>query len=638
MDHSKAYKQRKVPLSRSHNMQVVLRCRPLSEDENRAKTPVAISCNEHRREVSVIQNLAHKQIDKTFVFDRVFGPGSQQKDLFEEAIAPRVNEALEGYNCTVVALGQTGTGKTYTMEGERRMEKNGGFHKDAGVIPRAVQQIFYILEAQNAEYNMKVTFLELYNGEITDLLVPKEASKSLDDKSRRPITLMEDGKGTVSHTAETLRNKQSNRSHSIFSITIRVKECIPEGFKLIKCGKLNLVDLAERAFELRSELENAATELFRNIASEADVIINNLQDNLNNQEEKIAEFAQQQHEAQTRTLQTTQSISRIMLSFFKSLSINFSRLTLLMEEAQTINIQELRALEKKLEECVADEERHTLDKVAEILRSSNARKRMQVQTAVEALRGNAAGRTSQLHQEMSNIQDSTTSVHEEWTSYIQKMGTQYIDTTVLRSGKGGLEGLKLCMEKAQLAAEQWKNAEESSFSLQRRYVDSVDSIVNRDEVEGNQLIRARVSSAALSTMEELDDANNSFLLSIEDLLKLDLDASKKINYLIAPCRAKTREMETTHSHKTLEIIQNAERCLIHKYKVDQPSHWAQQNQPFDLPSASSIEDLKTHGFEELLKSYQGTRVTKINGDVNRSSGFSGAAQSLHHKFSLSTIN
>ena len=45
--------------------------RPLNEDENRAKTPVTISCDEQRREVSVIQNLAHKQIDETFVFDRV---------------------------------------------------------------------------------------------------------------------------------------------------------------------------------------------------------------------------------------------------------------------------------------------------------------------------------------------------------------------------------------------------------------------------------------------------------------------------------------------------------------------------------------------------------------------------------------
>ncbi|RZR84114.1 hypothetical protein BHM03_00010866 [Ensete ventricosum] len=198
------------------NVQVILRCRPLSEEELRMNTPVVISCNEHRREVSAVQNIANKQIDRTFVFD-----------------------------------------------------KNGEFPSDAGVIPRAVRQIFEILEAQCAEYSMKVTFLELYNEEITDLLAPDD-SKSSDDKSKKPIALMEDGKGGVfvrgleeevvytaseiykildkgsakRRTAETLLNKQSSRSHSIFSITIHIKECTPEGEEMIKCGKLNLVDLA----------------------------------------------------------------------------------------------------------------------------------------------------------------------------------------------------------------------------------------------------------------------------------------------------------------------------------------------------------------------------------------------------------
>ncbi|KAL6011158.1 Kinesin-like protein KIN-5D [Asimina triloba] len=252
------------------NVQVLLRCRPLSEDEMRVNTPIVISCNEYRREVSAIQNIANKQIDRTFAFDKVFGPTSQQKDLYEQAVSPIVNEVLEGYNCTIFAYGQTGTGKTYTMEGGGKKAKNGEFPSDAGVIPRAVREIFDILEAQNAEYSMKVTFLELYNEEITDLLAAEETSKFFDDKSKKPIALMEDGKGGVfvrgleeeivttaneiykildkgsskRRTAETLLNKQSSRSHSIFSITIHIKECTPEGEELIKIGKLNLVDLA----------------------------------------------------------------------------------------------------------------------------------------------------------------------------------------------------------------------------------------------------------------------------------------------------------------------------------------------------------------------------------------------------------
>ena len=54
---------------------------------------------------------------------QVFGPSSQQKDLYDQAIIPIVNEVLEGFNCTIFAYGQTGTGKTYTMEGDCKRAK-----------------------------------------------------------------------------------------------------------------------------------------------------------------------------------------------------------------------------------------------------------------------------------------------------------------------------------------------------------------------------------------------------------------------------------------------------------------------------------------------------------------------------------
>ncbi|CAA0822513.1 Probable 125 kDa kinesin-related protein [Striga hermonthica] len=256
------------------NVQVLLRCRPFSEDELRNNAPQVVTCNDFHREVSVTQNIAGKHIDRVFTFDKVFGPSAQQRDLYEQAVIPIVNEVLEGFNCTIFAYGQTGTGKTYTMEGECKRSKsgpNGELPPEAGVIPRAVKQIFDTLESQNAEYSVKVTFLELYNEEITDLLAPEEISKVVqEDKQKKQLPLMEDGKGGVlvrgleeeivtsaseiftllergsakRRTAETLLNKQSSRSHSLFSITIHIKEATPEGEELIKCGKLNLVDLA----------------------------------------------------------------------------------------------------------------------------------------------------------------------------------------------------------------------------------------------------------------------------------------------------------------------------------------------------------------------------------------------------------
>uniref|UniRef100_N1QYM5 Kinesin-like protein n=1 Tax=Aegilops tauschii TaxID=37682 RepID=N1QYM5_AEGTA len=243
--------------------------RPLSVEEQKANVQSAVSCNDTKREVTVLNSL-FKQADKTFTFDTVFGPKSQQRAIYDHAVAPIVDDVLEGYNCTVFAFGQTGTGKTYTMEGEM-MQQVGELPTSAGVMPRAVRHIFDILEAQKADYSMKVTFLELYNEEITDLLASEDQSRFLEDRHKRPtLSLMEDGKGgsvirgleeivvyspgeiysllqhgsTRRRTADTALNMQSSRSHSVFSIYIHVKVTTTGNRELIKCGRLNLVDLA----------------------------------------------------------------------------------------------------------------------------------------------------------------------------------------------------------------------------------------------------------------------------------------------------------------------------------------------------------------------------------------------------------
>ncbi|OMO91381.1 hypothetical protein COLO4_18411 [Corchorus olitorius] len=929
------------------NVQVILRCRPLSEDEARIHTPV------------------------------VFGPSSQQKELFDLAVSPIVNEVLEGYNCTIFAYGQTGTGKTYTMEGGAR-KKNGEFPSDAGVIPRSVKQIFDILEAQNAEYSMKVTFLELYNEEITDLLAPEETSKFIvDDKTKKPIALMEDGKGGVfvrgleeeivttaneiykilergsakRRTAETLLNKQSSRSHSIFSITIHIKECTPEGEEMIKCGKLNLVDLAgsenisrsgaregrareageinkslltlgrvinalvehsghvpyrdskltrllrdslggktktciiatispsvhcleetlstldyahrakniknkpeinqkmmksavikdlyseidrlkqevyaarekngiyiprdrylneeaekkamaekiermeleseskekqitelqdlyssqqlltadlkkalvERAFELRSELENAASDvsdlfakierkdkiedgnraliqkfqsqltqqleilhktvaasvtqqeqqlkdmeedmqsfvstkseateelrgrlgqlkstygsgikaldniateldgnskstfgdlnsevskhshdledLFKGIASEAEELLNDLQSSLYKQEEKLTSFAQQQRQAHSRAVDTARSISKITVNFFGTLDMHASKLTKIVEEAQTINDNKLSEFEKKFEECAANEEKQLLQKVAELLAGSSARKKKLVQMAVHDLRENASSKTSELQKEMSTMQESTSVVKTEWTAHMENTESHYVeDTSAVESGKQDMEEvLQNCLKKAKMSAQQWRNAQESLLSLEKRNVDSVDSIV-RGGMEANRILCDQFSSAVSTALENVDTANNSCLTSVDHSLQLDHDACGNMNSMIVPCCEDLRELKGGHYHKIVEITANAGKCLEEEYMVDEPSCSTPRKRSFNLPSESSIEELKTPPFEELLKLFWEAKNAKLaNGDAKHIlAAYEAAAQSLRDsRVPLTAIN
>ncbi|XP_028775847.1 kinesin-like protein KIN-5D [Neltuma alba] len=1001
------------------NVQVLVRCRPLSEDEMRLRTPVVISCNEGRREVSAVQNIANKQIDRTFAFDKVFGPASQQKELYDQAVSPIVYEVLEGYNCTIFAYGQTGTGKTYTMEGGAR-KKNGEFPNDAGVIPRAVKQIFDILEAQSAEYNMKVTFLELYNEEITDLLAPEETSKFVDDKSKKPIALMEDGKGGVfvrgleeeivctaneiykilekgsakRRTAETLLNKQSSRSHSIFSITIHIKECTPEGEEMIKCGKLNLVDLAgsenisrsgaregrareageinkslltlgrvinalvehsghvpyrdskltrllrdslggktktciiatispsihcleetlstldyahrakniknkpeinqkmmksalikdlyseidrlkqevyaarekngiyiprdrylteeaekkamaekiermelegdskdkqlmelqelynsqqlltaelsdklekteknldeterslfdleekhkqanatikekeflisnllksekalvESAIELRAELQNAASDvsslfakierkdkiedgnriliqkfqsqlahqlevlhktvatsvmqqeqqlkdmeedmqsfvstkaeateelrvrveklknmhgsgmkaldnlaeeikennqltfedlnsevakhssaledLFKGIASEADSLLNDLQNSLHKQEAKLTAYAQQQREAHARAVDTTRTISKITVNFFETLDMHASNLTRILEDAQVVNDQKLCELEKKFEECTANEERQLLEKVAEMIAGSNARKKKLVQMSINDLRESANSRTSKLRQETQTMQESTSSVKAEWRVHMEKTEANYHeDTSAVESGKKDLEEvLQNCLSKAKIGAQQWRNAQESLISLEKRNAASVNTIVGQG-VEANQALRARFSSAVSTTLEDVEIANKDINSSVDHSLQLDHDACDNLNSMITPCCGDLRELKGVHHHKIVEITENAGHCLLNEYMVDEPSCSTPRKRPFNLPSISSIEELRTPPFEELLKSFWDAKSPKLaNGDVKHIGSYEVALSVRDSRLPLTALN
>eukprot|EP00890_Picochlorum_soloecismus_P006336 jgi/Picsp_1/6703/NSC_04045-R1_125 kda kinesin-related len=243
------------------NVQVIVRCRPKSEDEVTQRTPQVIQCEEAHREVIMTQQVGGKQFNRTYHFDKVFSPDTTQERLYEAAISPIVDEVLQGFNCTIFAYGQTGTGKTHTMTGE--ISTSGMLTEQSGVIPRAIQHIFKYLDglAGCNEYTVKCCFLELYNEEITDLLAmgsDPPRVRIMEDRSgvvlqglEEPhvkvadeiFSLLETGNARR-RTAETLLNKQSSRSHSVFIVTVSVREVLAEGEEVIRVGKLYLVDLA----------------------------------------------------------------------------------------------------------------------------------------------------------------------------------------------------------------------------------------------------------------------------------------------------------------------------------------------------------------------------------------------------------
>lgn len=180
---------------------------------------------------------------------------------------------LAGYNCTVFAYGQTGTGKTYTMSGDMTDEL-GLLSDGAGIIPRVLYALFKRLE--DTESSVKCSFIELYNEDLRDLLSPEDHKlKIYEDGAKKGyngttvqgmgesyihsasagIKLLQEG-SYRRQVAATKCNDLSSRSHTVFTITAFIKRSTDKGEEFVSSGKLNLVDLAGSENIQRSGAEN----------------------------------------------------------------------------------------------------------------------------------------------------------------------------------------------------------------------------------------------------------------------------------------------------------------------------------------------------------------------------------------------
>ncbi|CAN6246143.1 unnamed protein product [Urochloa humidicola] len=222
-----------------------------------------------------------------FTFDHVYGnSGPPSSLIFEQCVHPLIDALFSGYNTTVLAYGQTGSGKTYTMGTDYSGEGNCG-----GIIPQVMETIFRKVDASKdgAEFLIRVSFIEIFKEEVFDLLDSNNAAVRVDSAAaakpsapaRVPIQIRETATGGITlagvteaevkskeemasylvrgsssrATASTNMNRQSSRSHAIFTICVEQKRTSGTSEKSansdydILSSKFHLVDLAgsERA-------------------------------------------------------------------------------------------------------------------------------------------------------------------------------------------------------------------------------------------------------------------------------------------------------------------------------------------------------------------------------------------------------
>jgi chromosomal replication initiation ATPase DnaA len=128
----------------------------------------------------------HLCVWQNFTFDYVYDHDSTQEFVYDNTAKQSVLSVLEGYNSTVIAYGQTGTGKTHTMEG---FKYNVG-DPQRGIIPRSMEEIFKFIQMQssnNSTFMVRVSYLQIYNEIISDLLKVERTSLQIREDKKKGV-------------------------------------------------------------------------------------------------------------------------------------------------------------------------------------------------------------------------------------------------------------------------------------------------------------------------------------------------------------------------------------------------------------------------------------------------------------------
>ena len=258
-----------------NNMLVAVRTRPLSKSEQEDSNFNTISVPEKdiiklSMPTEYIPDdmsgifLAGEQIkilklkEITYEYDFVFGENSTQEEVYENTTASLIKQVVEGYSAMIMAYGATGSGKTYTMVGKG---------EKVGLMIRAIRDLFnFVNSQQDKVYNIKITYIEVYNEILKDLLSDKKTSIEIRTDPNKGVIIQ--GAECIKVNSETEafklinsgnkrrtekqteRNKYSSRSHAVLQIYLEIQEQTNmtnnyQNFNTdISFGKLYLVDLA----------------------------------------------------------------------------------------------------------------------------------------------------------------------------------------------------------------------------------------------------------------------------------------------------------------------------------------------------------------------------------------------------------
>lgn len=256
-------RQNHYSMSSRESIKVGVRLRPFNKSELKMEYDKVVDVDTDNATIYIEEPDSNRR--RQFSYDYAFDMDSTQDQVFD-VVTPILDGVYEGYNGTIFAYGQTGTGKTFTMDG--------GEDENRGIIPRVFDHLFdHIGNDTSKKYFVWMSYVEIYNEDVFDLLRTtgqKEALKVREskektfyvEKARRvPINSLSDLyryqlKGREKRVVRgTKMNGDSSRSHAILQLQI---ESLDQN-EQIRQAKLNLVDLAGSESSEKTETQKEGT-------------------------------------------------------------------------------------------------------------------------------------------------------------------------------------------------------------------------------------------------------------------------------------------------------------------------------------------------------------------------------------------
>ncbi|XP_019341153.2 kinesin-like protein KIF19 isoform X3 [Alligator mississippiensis] len=250
--------------------QVALRIRPISVAE--LEEGAALIAHRVDEQVVVLMDpmedpddilRANRSREKSYVFDVAFDFTATQEVVYRATTKGLIEGVISGYNATVFAYGPTGCGKTYTMLGT---------DQEPGIYVRTLNDLFRAIEetSDDMEYEVSMSYLEIYNEMIRDLLNPALGYLDLREDSKGVIQVAGITEVSTINAKEVMQlltkgnkqrmqeptaaNRTSSRSHAVLQVTVRQKSRVRNVLQEIRLGRLFMIDLAgsERASQTQN--------------------------------------------------------------------------------------------------------------------------------------------------------------------------------------------------------------------------------------------------------------------------------------------------------------------------------------------------------------------------------------------------